>query len=310
MINNENNNNNNNNNIIYACTSEKSQSGLSRIINLITPDINVYRIKESSDINKYYCSYSDNFKIILHNITNAEPEIQTKSIVFGMQTLIYKLIHNQEVRDHFRNYPPLALWVNSETAAQKLTSKGFNVKVMYRPNQVIIPDQYIVMPKRKQVLWYWKEDDPDLNRHWKIIIKTVNELPDIKFLFFPSESPPVIAKNAIAIGGINISKYIKKVRGMVRISNKFDLGRVMFDIAACGRWVLTYKLREPFTHAISKLSQLPDAIRFCLDNYDDKKGMELWNYARENFAEDVLRKRWISEVNGSFQCLNSETKNY
>lgn len=298
-------NNQQDSHIIYVCTSGKSQSGLTRIIRLLSADLKIQRI-QFNEIQRFYNANKDDFKIILHNIGNVSPEVQVQSVVFGMQSLVHHLTHNPETIDHFRKHAPLQIWMNSQTAAEKLASHGFNTKVMYRSNPVMIPDPYIKMPDTNQVLWYWNENDPDLNQHWKLINQTVKQLPDIKFLFFPSKNVPIALPNTVALGKINIAKYFSKIRGMVRITNRFDMGRSMFDIAAGGRWVLTYKLKEPFTHAISRLSMLPDAIRFCLDNYGDKKGMELWQYARQNFTEDVLREKWVGEVKRVFGILNNE----
>lgn len=285
---------------IIACSSNRSKAGLSRIINLIRPEVQVDIIDNITEIEKYLTD-TDNVKFLLHNICNVAPKIIERSVVFGMQSVV-NVLSDKKSREIFVKHPPMALWVNSGTAQRKLTEMGIKASVMYRPNRMSIPDKYIIMPKQNRILWYWKNILPDFKQHVRVVIDTVQQLPEVEFVFFPATDVPVVAPNTTAIGRINIIDYCHNngVRGMVRVTNGFDMGRAMFDVVAAGRWVLTYKLKEPFTHAITKMSMLPDAIRYCLDNYDDVEGMRLWNYARENLAEDMLRVKWIRAIKQVF----------
>ena len=294
---------------IYACSSRRSISGLSRIIRLLKPEIDVIRINDSSEIARYQAENKNgngnkDFKLLLHNICCIEPDIIKHSLIFGLQSVAITLLKDK-FRDKFIENPPLALWVNSKSAQRRLAEVGIASKVMYRPNEITFSNQYIppVSTDKKRVLWYWKEGRADFKQHKQIIIDAVRQLPDIEFLFFPVIEAPIKADNVSVLSRINIAEYCKSVLGMVRVSSEFDLGRSIYEVAANGRWTLTYKLDEPFTIPITNdlnSNHLAERIQYCCDNFGDDYGLQLWNYTRDNFNETVLRKQWIDGIKQVF----------
>lgn len=277
---------------LYACSSGKSLSGLTRIINLVKNDIDVQRLWNIAEIDSVY--QEEDFKILLHNICCINPEIRRKSIIFGLYSIVATL-QKKRYRLDFLENPPLDLWVNSRTAKEALSKVGIVAKLMYRPNQIKF-SEYTEKPIERRILWYWKESRPDFRQHREVVARVVNRLPEIQFIFFPVNRAPVQAKNVTILDRINVAEYSKSVLGMIRISSAFDLGRSIFEVIANGRWVLTYKLDELFTVTVDDLNQLEDRIIDCCENFSDEDGATLHYYAMQNFAEEVLQNRWVAAL--------------
>lgn len=285
-------------NIILTCSSKRSLSGLSRIVTLLNPAFNIDRVFGFQEAIKKKEEYDYFF---FHNVTNISVELRNQAIIYGLKSIVVAFNKDKKLLESYKKYPPLAILVNSASAKQELDRIGISSIRLYRPNKLIIPPVYIPKTKKRRVLWYLKDNDPVYEQHHKIIRKVVNKLKDVEFLFFPAKKSIIKTDNVRMLGKIKINRYINKTQGMIRISDKLDMGRAVFDIIANGRWVISWQNDEPFVYTVTELNQIIDAISFHLDNWTDEDGLKLYNYIKQTFNEDILQQRWIDQVRGVFK---------
>lgn len=284
---------------LLGIRSRKTVSGLNRIAQILAPDITIDTTGEGNE--------KDYDGIFAHNHFGDPFSGRLPRILYLASRRTAWLTKNAKNMKYVTENMPTALWVNQNTGRKMLKRIGIEARTMYRPNRLTIPDSCPPLPNEKKILWHWMPGEkwmpPELENE---ITDAMRELSDVKIRIINSDrkgcdlKPKGGGLEHVEAGGfLDLQTEMQHWHGIVRIYNVpkyLDYGRSTFQAFAHGRWYIYRMVREPFVTTVKNVKSVVSVVRQLLDNFDTKTATEMWQYAKNEFSEEVLHDRWVKAV--------------
>ena len=284
---------------LLGLCSKRTITGLSRIVKILKPDIIVDTKREGSEKdydgilshNHFGDPFNGRLPRILYLASYQTASVATKAKNMAMVT----------------DNPPTDVWVNQDMGRKALKRVGIKARTMYRPNSLIIPDSCSPIPTRKRILWHWHRSSlrmpPELEAE---IVSAMRELSDVEIRIINADKggnkwkPEGDGLDHVEAGGfLNLRSKTRDWHGIVRIYNapeNLDHGRSTFQAFAYGKWYICRKSSEPFVTSVRSVADVVPMVRKLLANPDPEAARARWEYARTEFTEEALHKRWVAAV--------------
>lgn len=278
---------------IGALSSPRSTNGLRTIIDVLGEDVDFRLFEPGGPKELLLQEECDGY--LLHNTLNVPRKVLEKSIVFSLQSITNKLIGDLAAQEKFKSAPPLDVWCNTKSAVNDLANVGISAVTMYRPAaDFVAPDSYIPLSKEQSILWYFLPDVPSMVSKIDQIASSMSKV-DANIYVFPAEQAPIEKNNIQALGRIDLSQWLPKVRGMVRVSDRLDFGRSTFDVLAYGRWALFLNMEEDNVFSVGDVSEIPGAVASLFQTENDETCLARFDRAKR-YSLDQLRVCWLDRM--------------
>ena len=285
--------------LLLGLCSHRTLTGMSRIAQILKPDIIIDRKGEGSE--------KDYDGIIAHNHFGDPFNGRLPRILYLASYNTASVATKPANVKLVKNHPPTEIWVNQEMGRQLLEKVGLKARTMYRPNKLEIPAKCPKPPKNRGILWHFHHSDfrmpPNVE---KKIANAMRELSDVKIRIINADrggnkwKPKGKGLDHVdADGFLNLRKEMPNWHGIVRIyqaPQNLDHGRSTFQAFAYGRWYICRKSREPFVTSVDTIADVVPMVRELIDNPDTEAAQARWEYARSQFAEDILHDKWVAAV--------------
>ena len=295
---------------IYGIALRGTHGGMVRIKELVdSPDIEFHHEEKFSKSDwETRASEIDEYDGILSQCFTHIPEpFRQKTVLFALGSTNRKLLNKPSIRDYFISNPTRELWVNNNTVRKAIHEKlGLDPLVMYRANDVYIPDVCPPAPKDRFILWYASPWNGCLQEHKSLAKEVIEALKPagIKVFMAPHDTGwSCNQSHAIALGKVDIASVLPLVHGMVRFGILGDFGRINYDVVGQGKWTLNYDVDEPWMESVSPDSSVDDIVSQIVDLVDndpEENRVDRWMYAKKYFSTKGMSNKWRSELKRAF----------
>ena len=244
---------------IYTFSSPKTRFGLANLESYIGAGFEVERVdaNQLDEIDELSGAI-----LLAHNTLQIPPALRRKTVVFPIRTVVNRLSLDSKLLHSWQTDPPLMWLTHSRSGAEDLRGLGLSpVRWSYRPASLPVPSSPRQLEGPPEVYWYWKEGNRWLEPFRASIIEIVSETAEIPFAFFPDSPTGSLPANARHAGKLAFPGGLSNALGMVRLSERLDVGRSSFDFLGHGRWVLYNDLKEDFLFEHARITEFPAKIR-------------------------------------------------
>jgi len=241
--------------------------------------------------------------ILSQCITHIPDEFRSKTVLFGLGSANRRIMDKPHIAQRLKDIPLAGFWVNNNTirkAVEKATD--LNPKVMYRANDLVVPEDCPPKPKNRYILWYASEWNGCLKMYKdksKAVIEAL-KAEKIKVFVAPHQKGWSCDRgHAIALGKTNFVELMPTLQGMVRFGQVGDFGRSTYDFIAQGKWVLGHDVDEPFmesVHPDDDTETIVQKIVELVDKDPEEARMDRWMYAKKKLSPSGMQKTWTKEL--------------
>ena len=246
--------------------------------------------------------------ILAQCITHIPDEFRSKTVLFGLGSANRRIMDKPHIAQRIKDIPLAGYWVNNNTVAQAVKkATGIEPKVMYRANDVVIPEDCPAKPRNRYILWYASEWNGCLKPYKdksKAVIEALKE-HKIKVFVAPHQQGWSCNKShAIGLGKTNFTELMPTLQGMVRFGEIGDFGRSTYDFIAQGKWVLGHDVDEPFmesVHPEDSVEAIVEQIAELVDDDPEDERQDRWMYAKKYLSPKAMSKNWTKSLTEIFE---------
>ena len=281
-----------------------TESGLKRIRDLVKDEIEFIYL---DDFHKHHfedgriASHEPFDGILSQCITHCPQPYRDRTVLFSLGSCNRKIINKANIRQLLLDVPLRDIWVNNNTVHKALKQVGVDSKVMYRANDIAIPERCPPKPKNKFIIWYASPWNGCLQEHKKLAQDVISGLKDtgIKVFMLPHQSGWSRESHVCALGKIDLAEFLPCVHGMVRFGVLGDFGRINYDLVGMGKWTLNYDVDEPFMESVSPGDSVEDIVAQIVnlvENEPEENRVDRWMYAQKYLSPEAMKKKWIESL--------------
>ena len=296
-------------NRVLGIAQRGTETGLTRIRDMVTPGIDfviVEDFKKSDWANGRLDQYGEYAGILSQCMTHVPADFRDRCVLFGLGSANRRIMKKKGVREYMEEHPFREFWVNNNTIAEALKKYGFDPRVMYRANQVVMPKSPYSLCRNRIIAWYCNSWNGCLRPYKSLAKETIALLrkKKISVLQFPhADGWGSGSGHVAALGKVRVSELMNSVCGLVRLGEIGDFGRVYYDVLASGRWILGYELDEPWTKCITSEHtpvQIANYIEELVETDTEEDMYDRWTYAKTHYTDKAMTSNWTSNIKRVF----------
>jgi len=293
---------------VMILNSSKSRGSATRICQIVGKEIDC----EFSD--KWPKRPADYDGFILHNRIDIRPDVPCAIYVCG--SLMGSLLKSASTRRDLEKKAPRVFWTNSYTMTEQLRkwlSAESSVKYMPKPLLISIPNAPPSVPvigseAARTILWYWYPNWSYFEGITPDIVSAMNQLSDFRIFVIHGSNkdflklPPGVGSHVTMLGKTDLRPWRDKFSGMVRVATGLDFGRSIYQMRAYGKWTICWDMKELHTNYVKQISDVPEMVRTLTSGtWSSARAQLVWEYMKDNFTEDKLKKLWSNEIKRVFE---------